>query len=88
MRRLTLLALLVASLLPGAHLLYVAEPGIRNYEEYGGVGLLVFDIDQDYKFVRRIPTWTVPPLDKSPKTSRVSPRVPKRGASTSPASTA
>lgn len=49
---------------PGAaarHLLYVASPGIRNYLEYGGVGILVFDIDNGYKFVRRIPTWDVPP---------------------------
>jgi len=41
------------------HLLYVASPGIRNYVEYGGVGILVFDIDNGYKFVRRIPTWDV-----------------------------
>src|SRR6185295_13220473 len=41
------------------HLLYVASPGTRNYVEYGGVGLLVFDIDDGYKFVRRIPTWPV-----------------------------
>ena len=41
------------------HLLYVASPGTRNYTEYGGVGLLVFDIDDGYRFVRRIPTWTV-----------------------------
>src|ERR1700690_3361138 len=49
--------------MPGAteqHLLYVASPGTRNYVEYGGVGLLVFDIDNGYKFVRRIPTWSVP----------------------------
>src|SRR5437667_9687468 len=39
---------------------YVARPGTRNYVEYGGVGILVFDIDNGYKFVRRIPTWTVP----------------------------
>src|SRR5688572_18166908 len=37
-------------------LLYVAEPGIRNYVEFGGVGVLVFDIDDGHKFVRRIPT--------------------------------
>src|SRR5436189_2052411 len=37
-------------------LLYVATPGIRDYLEYGGHGLLVFDIDQGHKFVRRIPT--------------------------------
>ena len=42
------------------HLLYVAEPGIRNYVDYGGIGLLVFDIDNGYKFVKRIPTWSVP----------------------------
>jgi DNA-binding beta-propeller fold protein YncE len=42
------------------HLLYVASPGTRNYVEYGGVGILVFDIDKGYRFVRRIPTWNVP----------------------------
>src|SRR5579872_6081962 len=42
------------------HLLYVASPGTRNYVQYGGVGILVFDIDNGYKFVRRIPTWSVP----------------------------
>jgi DNA-binding beta-propeller fold protein YncE len=46
------------------HLLYVAEPGIRNYEEFGGVGVLVFDIDAGYKFVKRMPTWTVPAGEK------------------------
>ncbi len=35
--------------------LYVATPGIRNYLEYGGHGVLVFDIDRDFSFVRRIP---------------------------------
>src|SRR5579884_1667015 len=41
------------------HLLYAASPGIRNYMEYGGVGIVVFDLDHDYRFVRRIPTWDV-----------------------------
>ncbi len=36
-------------------LLYVATPGVRNYLEYGGHGLLVFDIVNDHKFVKRIP---------------------------------
>ncbi len=36
-------------------LLYVATPGIRNYLEYGGHGLLVFDIDNDYRLIKRIP---------------------------------
>src|SRR5262249_27772971 len=39
------------------HLLYVASPGIRNYVEYGGVGMLVYDITAGHKFVKRIPTW-------------------------------
>jgi hypothetical protein len=43
------------------HLLYVAVPGIRNYVEYGGVGILVFDIDNGHRFVRRIKTWETPP---------------------------
>src|SRR6476660_9692413 len=38
-----------------SRLLYVAVPGIRNYLEYGGHGVLVFDIDAGHKFVRRIP---------------------------------
>jgi len=36
-------------------LLYVAVPGIRNYLEYGGHGLLVFDVDRGHRFVKRIP---------------------------------
>src|SRR5260370_23939986 len=35
-------------------LLYVAAPGIRNYLEYGGHGLLVFDIDREHRVVKRI----------------------------------
>src|SRR5947209_19813840 len=41
---------------PVARRLYVAEPGVRNYLEYGGHGLLVFDIDHGHRFVKRIPT--------------------------------
>lgn len=37
-------------------LLYAAVPGVRNYLEYGGHGLIVFDIDNGHKFVKRIPT--------------------------------
>jgi len=62
----TLLAcgFLAAALPAGAaeqHLLYAASPGIRNYVEYGGVGIVVFDLDHDYRFLRRIPTWNVAP---------------------------
>lgn len=38
------------------HFLYVATPGIRDYLGYGGHGLLVFDIDNNHKFVKRIQT--------------------------------
>jgi DNA-binding beta-propeller fold protein YncE len=34
--------------------LYVATPGVRNYLEFGGHGVLVFDIDNGHKFVKRI----------------------------------
>jgi DNA-binding beta-propeller fold protein YncE len=36
--------------------IYAAMPGIRNYLEYGGHGILVFDIDNGHRFVRRIPS--------------------------------
>ncbi len=36
--------------------LYVAAPGVRNYLEFGGAGILVFDIDNNHKFVKRIKT--------------------------------
>src|SRR5688572_24586613 len=36
--------------------LYVALPGIRNYLEYGGHGILVYDISDGYKLVKRIAT--------------------------------
>ena len=64
LRNLCLLALLGSlALAPAAaehRYLYVAEPGIRNYVEYGGVGVLVYDIDRGYTFVRRIPSQDVP----------------------------
>ncbi len=37
------------------HYLFVAVPGIRDYQGYGGHGLLVFDMDHGYNFVKRIP---------------------------------
>lgn len=36
--------------------LYVAAPGVRNYLQNGGHGLLVFDMDKNFKFVKRITT--------------------------------
>jgi len=35
--------------------LYVAVPGIRNYLGYGGHGILVFDINNNHRFIKRIP---------------------------------
>ena len=46
------------------HLLYVAVPGIRNYVEYGGIGLLVYDMNDGHRFLRRIPTLEVPPGER------------------------
>src|ERR1044071_6021575 len=48
-------------------LLYVAVPGIRDYLEYGGHGLLVFDIDNNHKFIQRIPNPAPPGLNKTGK---------------------
>src|SRR4029078_428636 len=36
--------------------LYVVCPGIRNYLEFGGAGILVYDIDGGHKLVKRIAT--------------------------------
>ncbi|HEY5748609.1 MAG TPA: hypothetical protein VIU12_21210 [Chryseolinea sp.] len=36
--------------------LYVAVPGIRDYLEYGGHGILVYDKADNYRLVKRIPT--------------------------------
>jgi hypothetical protein len=61
---LILLALLAGSPLAAAgeksvaqkRLLYVAVPGIRDYLEYGGHGILIFDIEDGHKFVKRLPS--------------------------------
>jgi len=47
------------------HYLYVAVPGIRDYLGYGGHGILVFDMDNNHRFVRRIATNGFHP-DKTP----------------------
>src|SRR5687767_3361195 len=38
------------------HLLYVVTPGIRDLLEFGGAGILVFDMDNNHKFIKRIET--------------------------------
>jgi DNA-binding beta-propeller fold protein YncE len=45
--------------------LYVAVPGIRDYLGYGGHGILVFDIDNNHRFIKRIPANGLHP-DKTP----------------------
>jgi enamine deaminase RidA (YjgF/YER057c/UK114 family) len=47
--------------------LYVVCPGIRNYPEFGGAGILVFDIDNGHKFVRRSDT----PASREPKPDNI-----------------
>lgn len=69
LRRLCAAVLIASPLLAATagkpkHLLYVASPGIRNYVEWGGVGVLVFDIDNGYKLIKRYPTWKYAPGDK------------------------
>jgi DNA-binding beta-propeller fold protein YncE len=51
--------------IPVKKLLYVATPGIRDYLGYGGHGILVFDISNGHRFVKRIPTQGLHP-DKTP----------------------
>lgn len=53
---------------PAGRYLYVAVPGIRNYLGYGGHGILVFDIDNNHRFVKRIKTQGV---DKNGKPMNV-----------------
>jgi len=47
---------LAASHAAERNMLYVACPGIRNYLQFGGAGLLVFDMDHGHRFLRRIDT--------------------------------
>jgi DNA-binding beta-propeller fold protein YncE len=41
---------------PDGRYLYVVCPGIRDYLEFGGAGILVYDIDHGHKLVKRIST--------------------------------
>jgi len=62
-KRILIFALLLAcapAIAKEHHYLYAASPGIRNYLEYGGMGIVVFDIEDGYKFVKRIPTGDAP----------------------------
>src|SRR5436309_4899440 len=52
---------------PQRHLLYVAAPGVRDYLEFGGAGILVFDMDHGHAFVKRIDT----PASQKPKPENI-----------------
>jgi hypothetical protein len=52
---------------PDGRYLYVVCPGIRDYLEFGGAGVLVFDIDDGHKFVKRIET----PASREPKPDNI-----------------
>jgi DNA-binding beta-propeller fold protein YncE len=63
MKKTASLSFLLLCLLPAIsfsadekHYLYVAAPGIRDLLEFGGAGILVFDMDKDHAFVKRIDT--------------------------------
>ena len=43
-----------AAPLPDGRYLFAATPGIRDYLEFGGHGVVVFDIDHGHRFVTRI----------------------------------
>ena len=74
-RLLALLVLLIAgrqavAAEPNAPLrryLYVVCPGIRDYLEFGGAGILVFDVDGGHRFVKRIAT----PASQEPKPDNI-----------------
>jgi hypothetical protein len=59
-----LVAAVRADEVPDGRRLYVATPGIRNYLDYGGHGLVVYDIDHGHKFLKRIPTGGLGPNDE------------------------
>ena len=58
------------------HYLYVATPGIRDYLGYGGHGLLVFDMDNNHRFVKRIATGGLHPNGKPSNVKGVAVSVP------------
>ncbi|MDF2431962.1 MAG: hypothetical protein JWP44_1593 [Mucilaginibacter sp.] len=58
------------------HYLYVAVPGIRDYLGYGGHGLLVFDIDHQHQFVKRIKTAGFHPDNKPSNVKGIAVSIP------------
>ncbi|SKC04486.1 YncE family protein [Dyadobacter psychrophilus] len=58
------------------HYLYVATPGIRDYLGYGGHGLLVFDMNDNHRFVKRIATKGLHPNGKPSNVKGIAVSVP------------
>jgi DNA-binding beta-propeller fold protein YncE len=56
--------------------LYVATPGIRDYLGYGGHGILVFDINNNHRFVKRIPTRGLHPNGKPSNVKGIAVSIP------------
>jgi hypothetical protein len=54
-RSVTLTAKIPAPNILNGRYLFAAVPGVRDYQGYGGHGLLIFDIDHGHKFIKRIP---------------------------------
>lgn len=78
-RMLTALLLICFALSAAAqtkHYLYVATPGIRDYLGFGGHGLLVFDMDDHHRFVKRIPTQGLHPNGKPSNVKGIAVSIP------------
>jgi DNA-binding beta-propeller fold protein YncE len=58
------------------HYLYVATPGVRDYLGYGGHGILVFDMDNDHRFVKRIKTKGLHPNGKPSNVKGIAVSIP------------
>lgn len=56
--------------------LYVATPGIRDYLGYGGHGLLVFDMNDNHRFVKRISTNGLHPNGKPSNVKGIAVSIP------------
>src|SRR5215212_5223827 len=61
---------------PVKRYLYVAVPGIRDYLGYGGHGILVFDINNNHQFVKRIKTQGLHPNGKPSNVKGIAVSVP------------
>jgi len=61
---------------PVQRYLYAAVPGIRDYLGYGGHGILVFDINHNHRFVKRIVTKGLHPGGKPSNVKGIAVSVP------------